>query len=393
MNKPAWSFRSVTDECQSSAYEKAWDIKFTQVEDVASVEFFKHLFFSEDYVEELELSKFHQIVLGLLHRDLGEELRISRRPEIDYVDSKGRSALSWAALRGDSRAVSLLVEAGANFNTSDNEGNTSLIYSAQSKDTYCVDILLKAGADTKPKNIRDRNALTNAMWSCVSPLCIEPLLAAGIDVNTGDWNGTSPLTFAAMKNSCDSIVTLLRHGADIESADNDGDTALMDSLFFHCDNAMKLLLASGSDYTKTDSYGDPFLHDVAIYGGLRTIETVHEAKLRDLDIHATNKSGKTALEIARSREGTPDGFVEAFEIMLAGIEAQTVGEAPEPIELGDDEELGTDADSIDVFYDALGNAAVVIQKRGRIGTFVIVTRHTCQLSDTIWHIELLVRLE
>ena len=280
-------------------------------------------------------------------------MTIARRPEIDYVDSKGRSALSWAALRGDSKAVSLLLEAGAKFNTFDSEGSTPLIHSVENKDTSCMDILLSAGADTKAKNVRDRNALTNAMYSWANALCIEPLLAAGIDVNTRTRNGFSPLSIAVVRNSCDSIATLLRCGAHIESADNAGDTALMESLFFNSDDALKLLLDSGADYTKIDSYGDPFLHDVAIYGGLRTIEIVHEANLRDLNIHATNKSGKTAHELARSREGTPDGFVEAFEIMLAGIEAQTAREAPQSVELPVEPNLGVDANSIDVFYDAL----------------------------------------
>ena len=283
-----------------------------------------------------------------MHRDLGEELSISRRPEINYVDSRGRSALSWAALRGDSKAASLLVEAGANVNTPDSEGNTPLIYSVQSKYTSCMNVLLKAGADAKPKNTIGRNVLMYAMRTAANPLCIEPLLAAGIDVNSRDVHGASALALSVIKGSGSCIATLLRCGADIDSADNEGDTALMESLFYHNDNALKLLLASGADYTKTDSYGDPILHDVAIYGGLRTIEVVHEANLRDLDIHATNKSGKTARELARSREGTPDGFVEAFDTMLAGIEARTAKETPEPIDLIDD-----DADPIDVFYDAL----------------------------------------
>ena len=260
--------------------------------------------------------------------------------------------------QGDSKAVSLSVEAGASVNTSDSEGSTPLIYAAQSKDISCMDILLKAGADAKVKNTRDRNALLNAMRICANPLCIEPLLAAGIDINTRARDGASPLTCAVYRNSCDSIATLLRCGADIESADDAGDTALMDSLFYNSDDALKLLLASGADYTKTDSYGDPILHDIAIYGGLRTIEIVHEAGLRDLDIHATNKNGKTADEIARSRQGTPEGFVEAFQIMLASIKARTVKEALERVELIDNEDsrrcgLGADIDSIDVFYDAV----------------------------------------
>ena len=337
------------------------DVIFSETEDFASVDFFKGLFLSDGCVEELELSKFHQIVLGLLHRDLGEELSISRRAEIDFVDSRGRTALSWAALKGDSKAVSLFIEAGAIVNTSHSEGNTPLIFSAQSKDISCMDILLKAGADAKPKNIQDRNALLIAMRTLANLLCIEPLLAAGIDVDTRARDGGSPLTYAAYRNSCDSVATLLQCGADIESADTAGDTALIESLFYNNNDALRLLLASGADYTNSDSYGDPILHDVAIYGGLRTIETVHAARLRDLDIHAVNMDGKTALEIARGPEGTPDGFVEAFEILLAGIEARTTKDNPQPDELIDDEDLGRcnlgppgpATDAIDVFYDAL----------------------------------------
>ena len=224
-----------------------------------------------------------------------------------------------------------------------------------------MDILLKAGADVKPKNIQDRNALLIAMRTLANPLCIEPLLAAGIDVDTRARDGSSPLTYAVYRNSCDSIATLLRCGANIESADNAGDTALMESLFYNNDDALGLLLASGADYTKSDSYGDPILHDVALYGGLGTIETVHAAQLRDLDIHAINKTGKTAYEIVRGREGTPDGFVEAFEIMLAGIEARTTEDNPQPDEVIDDKDFGRcnpgppgpATDAIDVFYDAL----------------------------------------
>ena len=350
--------RSGADECQSSAFEAGWEIIFSEVEDFASVEFFKSLFLIEDCVEELELSRFHQIVLGLLHRDLGEELSTSRRLEIDYADSRGRTALSWAALRGYSKAVSLLVEAGANVNISDSEGNTPLICSAKNKDTSCMAILLKAGADAKSRNLGGDNALLDGLWTWANPLCIEPLLEAGIDINTRGSLGATALSCAACKNCCDAIATLLRCGADIESADNDGDTALMESLFYNSDDALRLLLASGADYTKTDSYGDPFLHGIAIYGGLQTIEIVHEARLSDLDIHAVNRKGKTAHEIARSREGTPDGFVEAFEIMLAGIELRTAKKTSEPGEIIDDEDLeqrdlGLDADLVDVFYDAL----------------------------------------
>ena len=96
----------------------------------------------------------------------------------------------------------------------------------------------------------------------------------------------------------------------------------MESLFLNSDDAPKLLLEAGAAYTKEVSYGDPILHDVAIYGGLRTIEVVRAAKLPGIDINATNKKGKTALQSVQQREEKPDGFVEAFQIMLDTIRDQ-----------------------------------------------------------------------
>ncbi len=131
----------------------------------------------------------------------------------------------------------------------------------------------------------------------------------------------------------------------------------MDSLFYKSKDALELLLASRGDYTETNSYGDPFLHQLAIYGGMGTLKIVHEAKLRDLDIHAINKNGKTAQEIALSREDSPEGFFEAFEILLASIEARTAKQAPGSVEIIDVEDvgrfnIGSGADSTDVLYNA-----------------------------------------
>ena len=136
-----------------------------------------------------------------------------------------------------------------------------------------------------------------------------------------DPRRSTALAWAALRNNSEPLAILLDYGADIEIADCNGDTALMESLFFNSDDSLKLLLERGADYSKTDSYGDPFLHDVAIYGGLGTIDVVADAKFKRLDIHALNKKGKTALELAREREVKPEGFVEAFEQLLANLKA------------------------------------------------------------------------
>ena len=91
-----------------------------------------------------------------------------------------------------------------------------------------------------------------------------------------------------------------------------GDTPLMESLFFHSQDFLNLLLRSGADYTKIDSKEDPVLHEIAIYGGLRTVEIIHATKLDGRNIKSMNKQGKTAPELAQARYFKPERFVEAF---------------------------------------------------------------------------------
>ena len=144
-------------------------------------------------------------------------------------------------------------------------------------------------------------------------------------------NGITALALATTIGHSKSVKILIENGADVESADDDGCTPLMVSLFYQSDVSLKVLLEAGADYTKTDSYGDPILHNVAIYGGLRTVEIIHAAKLDGRNIISMNKQGKTALELAQTRDTKPEGFVDAFQLMLDGIFAPRTGS---PIQRG-----------------------------------------------------------
>ena len=141
----------------------AWDIIFNNSEPGEISQCFQTLFPSEDYFEEFHLSRLHRIVLGLLPSSLGLELPSISLSEVDLPDARGRSALSWAALRGDQEAVSLLLEAGSSVHTVDIDVNTPLLLSVEKDDPRSMNLLLEAGADVEHKNNRERNALIKAM--------------------------------------------------------------------------------------------------------------------------------------------------------------------------------------------------------------------------------------
>ncbi|KAF2248031.1 hypothetical protein BU26DRAFT_428101, partial [Trematosphaeria pertusa] len=66
--------------------------------------------------------------------------------EIDALDALGRTPLTWAAARGDSRAVALLLAHGANPDILDIQLSGGVSYAAQRNHLTCVRLLLEAGA-------------------------------------------------------------------------------------------------------------------------------------------------------------------------------------------------------------------------------------------------------
>ena len=300
---------------------------FSNSENPAVSQAFWTLFHGHDHVEELELSRLHRIVLGVISRDLPEELAISTVAEINAVDGRGRSALAWAVIKGDHGAVRMLLQSGADVNICDHNGDSALLNAADRHDTTCMGLLLAANANKAHRNRVRSDPMHKALRSKKEddPGFIQYLLDEGFSMDSKRCDGATALATAIACNQWKSVKFLIENGADVESADDEGDTPLMESLFFHSDDSLKLLLEAGADYTKIDSYGDPFLHDVAIYGGLRTVEIIHVAKLDGRNIKSTNKQGKTALELAQARDMKPEGFVEAFQLMLDGIFALKPG--------------------------------------------------------------------
>jgi len=71
---------------------------------------------------------------------------------LTYHSPEGDSCLHLAAIRGDCRAVELLLDAGLDINEPGDVGNTALHYAAKYQHDDVVDCLIKRGAGTDIKN-------------------------------------------------------------------------------------------------------------------------------------------------------------------------------------------------------------------------------------------------
>ena len=78
------------------------------------------------------------------------------------VNQAGWSALHYAAIKGHSKIVALLIAKGASVNEHSPDGDTPLILAVRSGDVDTVQALIRAGADPLLSNFKAQNAIETA---------------------------------------------------------------------------------------------------------------------------------------------------------------------------------------------------------------------------------------
>ena len=91
---------------------------------------------------DLHLGPLHRIVLGLSRASLEDQIEM-RPTGIRDVDWLGRSPLMWAAYKGDSKSLKILLSRGAAVNHSCRFGETPLHGAASIGSVECMKLLLE----------------------------------------------------------------------------------------------------------------------------------------------------------------------------------------------------------------------------------------------------------
>ena len=309
-----------------SPFTYAWNIILEASEDRATLEILRGLFPDNGHhLEERHFSQLHKIILGIHSHDLEQHLAICEN-EVNAVDSEGATALMWAARRGDSMAIKLLLKANADPNIKNRRDATALSFATGSSYLPCVRLLLTAGADSAQCNTSNENLLHQAAFSEAtdnSRELVHVLVVAGVDVNGQDNWGSSPLSFTALNDNDTAAAALLDYGADIDSLDQDGDSSLYQAIYSKSHRVMQLLLLHGASYTSLGSMGG-ILHYIASFGDLKTVDIMLTAGLVGINPDAIDHNGKTALQVAQERDGDSNEFVEKFQDLLADIRARNI---------------------------------------------------------------------
>ncbi|KID90562.1 ankyrin repeat containing protein [Metarhizium guizhouense ARSEF 977] len=139
----------------------------------------------DDFIEESSFTQTHRIILGISIGDLEREL-ISHPGEINAQDSMGRTALAWAAARGDSHSILTLLRYGADSNIMDSQISGPLSNASAQGHTACVKLLLDAGANPDPPlpgGINKGGPLNVAARRSDDPILVKLLLDFGAKVD------------------------------------------------------------------------------------------------------------------------------------------------------------------------------------------------------------------
>lgn len=190
-------------------------------------------------------------------------------------DTRGGTALCWAAWGGHGRLVTFLIRHGAQIEGTPDFADTPLLLALQrfaesSNYEPIVTQLLEAGADPLKVDSSGRSTLSYATTSWAEKI-LSTLLNADVDPNLIDNCGQSPLHFAAQSSRTHVVLdTLINAGSNALIQDRDGMTPLHYAARFGSDAMINSLLrAAPSAVKQLDKEGTSAL-TWAISHGFRT---------------------------------------------------------------------------------------------------------------------------
>jgi ankyrin repeat protein len=137
-------------------------------------------------------------------------------------DREGRTPLHVAAACGSHRALTLLIEAGADATTADAWGSTALHLAT---DAVVAEMLLRAGAPLDAADAESRTPVHQAVAGGHDDV-VHLLLSKGASVQSADRDGRTPLHLAAAAGRALTVEKLLEHGANPNLRDGEGRSPL-----------------------------------------------------------------------------------------------------------------------------------------------------------------------
>ncbi|XP_069670620.1 uncharacterized protein [Periplaneta americana] len=226
------------------------------------------------------------------------------KERLEIKDSKGMTPLSWAACRGHLETVRLLVEKGAEVNTSDVFLPSPLHGAIYGSHVNVVKFLIKSGANVNAYDRNDQSPILAATRQNNVDV-VKPLMKEGADVNAYNTYGESladvyacvtygesPIFAAARGGNVDTVRLLMDNGADVNVCNMFGEIPIFAAARGGNVDTVRLLMDNGADINVCNMIGESPIFAAARGGNVDTIRLLMD---KGVDVNVCNKYGESPL--------------------------------------------------------------------------------------------------
>ena len=319
--------------CPSSPFIDAWSTQWEEPlgqDDIP--ENWDDLFYQDiTQFDSFGFSSLHKAYLGLSGLTFSQVLASTKRSDVDESDYQGRTVLSWAAARGDSRTVEKLLACGAHPEKRD-AMNCSPLHFALRADVSTAEMLLDAKADVNITNEWGSTPMHYATWQTSS--LIKRMVDLGADIEKRNAFGQTPLSAACQYDRAYTVKELLKYGADINVWEVEGFTPIVVAVMLNNHRTILFLLSNPSlRFDADDGNKSKFFNCVAYYGDVQTLvifkdqwpirtgfeETFDVDEALECSRFRRDFNASWSKDFTRPRDEDPIAWYEAFTEMINTI--------------------------------------------------------------------------
>jgi len=166
--------------------------------------------------------------------------------DLEMALPEGTNPLLIAVLNGHFHVAHYLLQKGANPNHRDEYQGSALIYAAALNDYEMADLLLFYGASDTLRDKDGNTALMTAVYFG-NLACADVLLQNGLNTDDPDKQGNTPLMVAAQQGNLEMMRLLIERNAGLETQNDSRYTPLAHAIRYGQDSAARILVDSGAN--------------------------------------------------------------------------------------------------------------------------------------------------
>lgn len=193
--------------------------------------------------QEEEVIQFVQAIQDGKIERVKEFLDKGTDPNLEFHSSTPLMIAIWS---GNFETFKLLVDEGALIDKKVDKKDPLVNMAASNGSDEICEYLLSMGVDINTKDREGKTPLMNAIYS-KHPETVKMLIDKGADANEQEINGWTALMFAAMQGDLESVKYLIEVGADVNLKTNDGETPLKRAKLLDHTQIIEVLVAAGAE--------------------------------------------------------------------------------------------------------------------------------------------------